>query len=348
MAEEDWNCTCRSRLKVSALLQMAVSKDSVEYEQLSQDTVTFGQYKGRHVNEILKDRRMCAWLLKQEWFERQYEHLFLRILEYDPREYLLKRPPENAYNFVDSYPFFHLADPETVDTPIGLTEDERNCFRAYVETVENLRMRIIARMQMGEENIYDIKAPTRTMIEFENKYALPRDTFKSFISSHDLPSIATIIEDIKMEGGLEYKGRRGFLIAKERSLKQEAYWEGVLKNIFREDLGSQFKFDDCLFDFIVIPTRTVYECKLGLKDYQDAQYDKYTRALKGRYNVVYLFGEDTVVDMNKMKVFTSNPDAYMTYLETLETKKKMTKLDELLPEFEICTGNNIHVNCLSE
>jgi hypothetical protein len=310
--------------------------------------VTFGAYKGKHVNEMLKDRGLCAWLLKQDWFEARYTHLFRRVLDYEPRQYLLKDPPDGVDSFVECYPFFNLVDPEQADTPIGLTPTERTCFTAYVAMVDNLRQRIRTREDDGEENIYDIKAPTRLMIEFETEYALSRDAFKEFITAHDLPTIASIVEDIKREGGLEYKGRRAFLIAKERSLKQEAYWEEVLKSRFREDLGSQFKFDDCLFDFIVIPTRTVYECKLGFKDYQDAQYDKYTRALKGRYNVVYLIGEDTVIDMNSMKIYTSNLPGLLEYLEALPNKKKPTKLDELLPEFELCHGENLHLACLVE
>lgn len=314
-------------------------------EELSQDIVTFGAYKGKHVHEMLKNRGLCKWLLQQDWFERQYEYLYRRVADYNPQSCFLKTPVEST-EFVDSYPFFNLVSPDEVETPIGLTDTERTCYKWYVKFIDSLRERIRERELDGEENIYNIKAPVRSMQSFERDSGMSREVLKEFLQSHDLLSVATIVEDVKKAGGVEYKGRRGFLIAKKRSLEQEAYWEGILKDFYREDLGSQFKFDDCLFDFIVIPSRTVYECKLGLKDYQDEQYAKYIKALNGRYNVIYLIGRDTVVDMNNMKVYTSNLESYTEYLDSLVSKKKCTKLDELLPDFEVVSGSNIHISCL--
>ena len=59
-------------------------------------------------------------------------------------------------------------------------------------------------------------------------------------------------EDIKKEGGIEYKGAKSFLIAKKNSQNQENFWEQILKEKYGEDIGTQFKYENCIFDFINI------------------------------------------------------------------------------------------------
>ena len=43
------------------------------------------------------------------------------------------------------------------------------------------------------------------------------------------------LERVKKEGGIEYKGARSFIIAKDRSLKQEGWWEEILKSKYGEE-----------------------------------------------------------------------------------------------------------------
>ena len=64
-----------------------------------------------------------------------------------------------------------------------------------------------------------------------------------------MKSIARIIEDVKKEGGIDYKGAKSFLIAKDNSLKQEEYWKIILKKYYGEQIGCQYKIDNCHFDF---------------------------------------------------------------------------------------------------
>jgi len=48
-----------------------------------------------------------------------------------------------------------------------------------------------------------------------------------------------------------------------------------VKEKYGEEIGTQFKYHNCIFDFINISTNTIYECKLGLKDFNEDQHDKY-------------------------------------------------------------------------
>ncbi|MBZ5782277.1 hypothetical protein, partial [Klebsiella aerogenes] len=77
----------------------------------------------------------------------------------------------------------------------------------------------------GKINPFDIKAPSSWLKDFEKKTELNRDVFKEFLASYSLPNIPYIIEDIKKVGGIEYKGAKSFIIAKNNSLKQEEFWE---------------------------------------------------------------------------------------------------------------------------
>ena len=102
----------------------------------------------------------------------------------------------------------------------------------------------------------------------------------------------------------------------------------------------QFKYEKCIFDMININTKTIFECKLGLKDFDDTQYIKYKKALKD-YRIVYLVDYDSVVVMEKETIYCLEPDKYIKYLVSLTKKTKKTKFDEILINFNIEKINNI-------
>ena len=56
---------------------------------LSQDTITFGKYKNGTLQQLLKDRKYCAWLQEQTWFQEQYSYLFEKVKEYNPSIHFL-------------------------------------------------------------------------------------------------------------------------------------------------------------------------------------------------------------------------------------------------------------------
>jgi hypothetical protein len=61
----------------------------MEINELNINTITFGKYKNKDIEDILKDRKYCKWLLEQDWFIKNYEYLFNRINEYDPKKYFI-------------------------------------------------------------------------------------------------------------------------------------------------------------------------------------------------------------------------------------------------------------------
>ena len=56
---------------------------------LTENDITFGKYKDLTLTELLKDREYCGWLLKQDWFERQYEYLYNRVKMYVPIDFFV-------------------------------------------------------------------------------------------------------------------------------------------------------------------------------------------------------------------------------------------------------------------
>lgn len=280
-------------------------------DELTQDTITFGKYKGSSLDKLLRDRNYCKWLSKQSWFQEQYEYLFNRIQEHNPIQFFVNVPPSKEF-----YPYFHLLPIEEVKTT--LTNDERACYEYYLSIIDKLRQKIA-------QNGYDIKAPSSWLKKFEKEYSISREVFKEFLSAHDLPNIPSIVEDIKAKGNIEYKGARSYIIAKKKSVKQEKYWEKLLKKKYGEDIGSQFRLENCVFDFIHIPSSTLYECKLGIKDFSYEQYKKYSSILK-TYRIVYLIGYDTIISLNKSKIYTTR--------ENLELENR-NRLERKLREYEM-------------
>jgi hypothetical protein len=282
-----------------------------EKEELDINTITFGKYKDKKIETILKDRKYSKWLLEQDWFQKNYEYLYNRVKNYDPKKYFINdiKQTENI-NFLESYIYFNLKSLEKID--LSLNENEKNCYNYYLILINDLKNKIIERIENSMENPFDIKAPTKWLQNFEKDTGLKRDDFKEFINSYELPNITYIIEDIKKQGGLEYKGAKSFLIAKDNSKKQEKFWEDILKKKYGDDIATQFKYENCFFDFINISENIIYECKIGLKDFNQEQYNKYLLALN-KYKIIYLIADDCIINMDSKIIYTTDEIKYLIY-----------------------------------
>jgi len=307
---------------------------------LNPDLFTFGKYKDLTLDNVLKDRNYCKWLVQQEWFEKQYEYLYNRVLEHCPREYFIRlehleikdNRDLSVDEFVESYEYFHLTAVD--DLKLTLTEEEKICYTHYIEMIESLKQKILQRREKGEINPYDVKAPSGWLKKLETK-GVPRSKFKDFLSTYELPNLPYIVQDIKEMGGIEYNGAKSYLIAKKRSETQELFWEEKLKGLYGEDIGTQFKFKNCIFDMINISTKTLYECKLGLKDFNEDQHRKYLSILGSQYKILYLIGMDCVVDMNAEKLYTTNLGKYYAYILSIPNLKTPNKFDCLIQNYQV-------------
>lgn len=299
-------------------------------EQLNFDTITFGKYKNGTLQQVLRDRSYCTWLLKQEWFQTNYEYLHNRVQEYEPLPFFFQKIPDDGESFLERYQYFHLTPVDDVELP--LSEDEKKCYSYYLRIVEELKTKI--EDLLDTDNPYDIKAPCRWLLRFEKEYDLKRTVFKEFINAHELLNITYIVERIKKEGGIEYKGAQSFNIAKKRSLEQEAYWEKILKEKYGEDLGIQFKYGNCFFDFLNVGTNTIFESKLALKDFNEEQHKKYVLVLE-KYRIIYLIGYDCVISMELKAIYTSDVDKYQIYQMKIPGMTNSSSFDELIKEFDI-------------
>lgn len=305
---------------------------------LNKNSITFGKYKGSTLDRVLRDRNYCNWLLTQDWFLEKYEYLYNRIREYEPRSYFVTLEYDESKDFLDRYTYFNLVKPENLK--IELLTVDLECYKYYISVIETIKDKIYTRLENDEDNPYDIKAPTSWLKKFEEEYGIPRTDFKEFIDAYDLPNIPYIIERIKKEGGITYNGANSYLIAKNKSENQEKWWEEILRSKYGEDIGVQFKYENCIFDFINISTKTIFECKLGLKDFNEAQHTKYKIALK-EFRIIYLISRDCVIDMEKKSLYTINKKKYKKYISQIPENKKQSYLDVLITNFDIIKIENI-------
>ena len=303
------------------------------------DTITFGKYKGSTLKVMLKDLKYCKWLINEEWFERGYEYLYNIVKSYNPREYFINNTKNTNYenDFLNNYTYFNLKLIDNLD--IDLSDIDIVCYKYYLSLINDLKYKIIERLD--KSNPYDIKSPTKWLQKFEKDTNLKREDFKNFICSYDLPNLTYIIEDIKKEGGIEYNGAKSFVIAKKKSLEQEEYWENILKDKYGDEIGIQFKFHNCFFDFINISSNTIYECKIGLKDYNDIQYQKYLLTLT-EYNIIYLISNDCIININKKTIYTTNISYYLIYKSNIFKILKPSKLDMIIIDFDIIDVDEIN------
>ena len=89
--------------------------------ELSLDSITFGKYKNKNLDELLKDRSYCNWLIEQKWFKEQYEYLYNRVKQYKPSSFFFKEI--EFVDFLQDYRYFNLIKIENLE--IKLLEQER-------------------------------------------------------------------------------------------------------------------------------------------------------------------------------------------------------------------------------
>jgi len=307
---------------------------------LSNETITFGKYKGLSLTHVLKDRKYCKWLQEQVWFESGYEYLFNRIKDYKPLSYFIENKASGDADFVNTYPYFNLRKAANVELP--LTGVEKQCYAYYLRMVSDIQNSVLERLENDDDNPYDIKAPVKWLQRFEKEYGTHRSKFKEFIDSYELPNIPYIIERVKKEGGITYNGAKSYLIAKARSEDQEKWWELILKDTYGEHLGAQFKYENCIFDFINISKNIIFECKLALKDFNEKQHVKYKLALK-KYRIVYLISRDCVIDMEKRELYTTEYAAYCNYINEIPGMKSPSYLDLIIQGFRIISIPDVNI-----
>ena len=242
-----------------------------------------------------------------------------------------KRDNNKKFLFVKNgfgiHPMFNTVFGNNNPWGIGIENGEQLEQNFYTD----LKNKIISN---PNENKYNIKAPVKWLQNFEKSTELNRNIFKTFIDSYDLPNITYIVEDIKKEGGIEYKGAQSFKIAKKLSLEQESFWEQLLKNKYGESLGTQFQYENCIFDFINISTNTIFECKLGIKDWNEKQHTKYILTMD-KYTIIYLIGYDCIINMKNKHIYTLDTTKY-------NITKKQTLFDKLIENFQIISITQLH------
>ena len=309
--------------------------------------ITVGKYKGKYLKDLLRDRNYCQWLLQQDWFKESYEFLYNKVKDFDPKIYFHKQTNEikndkmeiendGDENFIKNYKYFNLIPLDELQ--IELSENEKICYKFYLKTIDELKNKIEVRMTKkivdDSVNIYDITAPSKWLQVFEKETLISREDFKEFINAYELPNITTIIEEIKKYGGLEYKGGQSYKIAKKRSSDQEMFWEDILKVKYKDELGTQFKYEDCIFDFIHIPSNKIFECKLNLKDFNEKQFNKYQVTLD-KYNIVFLIGRDCVIDIDMETIYTTNIKEYILYQCNIPLLANPSKFDDIIFDFDV-------------
>ena len=74
--------------------------------ELNINLITVGKYKDKYLQDMLKDRNYCKWIIQQDWFKESYEYLYNKVKEYDPKVYFYNE--REIINFIDDYKYFNF------------------------------------------------------------------------------------------------------------------------------------------------------------------------------------------------------------------------------------------------
>lgn len=320
--------------------------DEQKTPDLNLNLITFGKYKDKYIPELLRDRKYCDWLLKQDWFFN-YNYLYNALSEYNPRLFFIDielykndLTTSTTEEFIDKYIYFNLKKID--ELTIELLPDDLASYNFYLSLLDDLKKKIKVRIANEDKNPFDIKAPSKWLNKFETETKLSRDAFKDFLYAFDLPNVTIIIEEIKLQGGLTYSGGKTYQIGKDRSKKQEDFWEQLLREKYNSKISSQFKYKNCFFDFINISNNVLYECKLNIKDFNESQYEKYLIATKETYNIKYLISTDCVIDMDLETIYTTNIKEYLFYQMNIPLLKTPSIFDDIIFDFDIYEVENFN------
>jgi len=309
--------------------------------ELNLNYITFGKYKDKDLKEMLKDRKYCSYLIKESWFRESYQYLYNQVSNYDPKIYFFPETLSETEDFCKDYKYFNLTSVDNIK--ITLSDKEKFCYSFYLEMIQKVKKDLEVNFLTEKENPFDIKAPSKWLKSLEEKgkdLGVTRNDFKEFLSSYELENLTSIIEEIKSKGGIEYKGAKSYKIAKKRSSEQEEFWEKILKEKYDDMIGTQFKYHKCIFDFICIPKITIYECKLGLKDFNEEQFNKYQETLE-KYNIIFLIGMDCVINMDMETIYTNDIKKYILYQCQIPLLKNPSKFDDIIFDFDIYEVNDL-------
>lgn len=309
--------------------------------QLTEDYIPFGKYCGQSLSTLLKDRYYCSWLLSEPFF-KNYSYLYQKVKDWNPKVFFL---PENQpatfidhEDFIKNFSFFNLTSPENLKIFPPLPSFFLISYNFYLNQIQTLKNKLIINSE--KDNVYDIKAPSKFLKQFEKETSLERTVFKTFLYQYDLPNILEILEIIKSRGNLTYNGRKGWLIAKQRSVEQERWWEIRLKEIFGDAISCQFAFKGCIFDFIHIKKNIIFEAKLNIKDFDEIQYNNYLLTIDN-YEIIYLIQTNTIIHTHKKIIYTEENKDIFILKQSMKKSQNLTKFDFVIKDFEIITINNI-------
>ena len=108
---------------------------------LTNETITFGKYKGTALTHMLRDRSYCDWLLNQDWFKNSYEFLYNCVKDWNPTIYFLNKEQEDEENteedFMSNYIYFNLTSPESL--MIELSSVDKICYVYYISMINEIK-----------------------------------------------------------------------------------------------------------------------------------------------------------------------------------------------------------------
>ena len=110
---------------------------------LTNDLITFGKHKNKSLDEVLKDRSYCKWLLEpeQDWFMNNYEYLYNQVKNYNPISQFIISKEHTSSDFLDTYDYFNLKSPS--ELPFELSENDKLCYTYYLSLIDSLKKKII-------------------------------------------------------------------------------------------------------------------------------------------------------------------------------------------------------------
>jgi len=319
--------------------------------EISLDVVPCGKYKGQLVEQMLRDRPYCRWFLSVADFEARYPHIYSAVRDFRPLEFFIDPARRSEGDFLTTFAYFNLVPPASMSVP--LSETEQKCYTYYFTFIQEIKQTIKERLDAGHAPItaFNIAAPKQWLKNFEAQTGLDREQLKEFLGAYELPNATSIITEVKAQAGVEYKGGQTFKIARANSKAQELFWQEILTEKFGNDICCQFNFqkvyedvalETCIFDFINIRQKRVYECKLGLKDFNKRQYEKYVSSLGSSFKFFFLIDRDCVFDVSSARIYVIDKNKFDQYIQAmLRRKAKLNELEKLACESVVVQVNDI-------
>jgi len=199
----------------------------------------------------------------------------------------------------------YINDVISKSNEIGIPENADNKFEEkYYNTYYSIINELLDYLTFNnytkiKDKQYRIKNGGNAILEekYNGKFTSDeKKIWNKFYEYYKLPSFHDMVDNCKKIVNEKHISVNGWKVANHNSKKQELFWKEKLQYLYPKIIY-QYRKGNCVFDFIDLDNKIIFEAKLDYNNVIRSQFTKYRKMLPD-FKIVYLIGIDKASYIN--------------------------------------------------